>query len=176
MDTSRLHRRTHLKSSRVGDRDLGFSTSRRRSEFLDGRDDRKTLDDFTEHDVFAVEPSSGDGGDKELRPVGVLARIGHRELPRLGVLQRKVLVVKLGAVDRFTARAIVIGKVTALEHELGNDTVEPGSFVTITVLARGELTEIFGRLWHDVVEQLERDAASGFVVDADVEEDVRHRL
>ena len=47
MDTSRLRRQTHLNSPGRGDRDLGFSTSRRRSEFLDGRDDVKTLDNFT---------------------------------------------------------------------------------------------------------------------------------
>jgi hypothetical protein len=73
------------------------------------------------------------------------------------------------AVDRFTARAIAVRKVAALEHESGNDTVERGPRVTIPVLARGELTEVLGRLWHDVVEQPEHDAASGLVVDGDVE-------
>ena len=73
------------------------------------------------------------------------------------------------AVDRFTASAITAGKVAALEHELGNDTVERGPRVTKAVLARGELTEVLGRLWHDIVKKLEDDAASGLVVDCDVE-------
>ena len=63
----------------------------------------------------------------------------------------------------------MVGKVAALEHELGNDTVERGPRVTKAVLARGELTEIPGRLWHGVVIKLEHDATGGFVGDCDVE-------
>ena len=73
------------------------------------------------------------------------------------------------AVDRFTARAISAGEVAALEHEFGNDTVERGSCVTKAVLARGELTEILGRLWHNIVIELEHDAARLVAVDCDVE-------
>jgi hypothetical protein len=76
---------------------------------------------------------------------------------------------KLFAVDRFTARAVMAGKVAALEHESGNDTVEPGSCVTKAVLTCGELTEVLGRLWYDIVIELELDAASGFAVDFNVE-------
>ena len=46
----------------------------------------------TKHDVSTIEPISDDGGDEELGAVGVLASIGHRENPRLGVLQLEVLI------------------------------------------------------------------------------------
>ena len=76
---------------------------------------------------------------------------------------------KLFAVDRFTARAITVGKVAALEHEIGNDTVERGSGVTKPVLARGELAEVPGCLGHDLVEKPEHDAAGLLAVDCDFE-------
>lgn len=76
---------------------------------------------------------------------------------------------KLFAIDRFTARTVPFGKVAALEHESRNDTVESRSLVTKAVLARSELTEVFGCLWHLVVVELEYDAASGLIVDCDVE-------
>ena len=39
----------------------------------------------------------------------------------------KVLVGKLGSVNRLSARTISIRKVAALDHELGNDAMEHGS-------------------------------------------------
>lgn len=40
-------------------------------------DNVHALEDFAEDDVAAVEPRGEDGGDEELRAVGVLARVGH---------------------------------------------------------------------------------------------------
>lgn len=76
---------------------------------------------------------------------------------------------KLCAIDRSAARTVTALKVPALEHEAGNDTMEGGSLVTITVLACSKLTEVLGCLWHVVVVEPEHDAASGFVADRDVE-------
>jgi hypothetical protein len=119
--------------------------------------------------VLAIEPRGDDGGDKELRTIGVGASIRHREQSRLGVLQLEVLVFKLVAIDGFTARAVPFGKVAALEHEPGNDTVERGALVAKAVHACGELTEVLGRLWHDVVIEFEDDTSGVFAVDLDVE-------
>jgi hypothetical protein len=44
---------------------------------LDLVDDIVALKNLAEHDVAAIEPASDDGGDKELRAVGVLAAVGH---------------------------------------------------------------------------------------------------
>ena len=47
--------------------------------------------------------------------------------------------------------------------------MEGGSSVAKAVLACAELAEVFGRLGHDVVEELEDDPACRLVVDGDVE-------
>jgi hypothetical protein len=86
----------------------------------------------------------------------------------------------------------VVGEVTALEHELGDDAVEARAGVacragdaqaevsfaaslvvrrsgqgrrTEAVLAGAELAEVAGRLGDDVVVELELDAAGGRAVD-----------
>lgn len=53
---------------------------------------------------------------------------------------------------------IATGEVTALEHELGDDTVERRALVAEAVLASAELQEVTGGLGNDVVVELEVDA------------------
>ena len=52
--------------------------------------------------------------DEELRPISVRASIGHTNSPRTSVLQLKILVRELVAINGFSACAITTGKVTTL--------------------------------------------------------------
>jgi hypothetical protein len=85
--------------------------------------------------VLAIEPRGDDGGDEELRAVGVGAGVGHREETRLGVAQLEaesegdptsvtvivgdrafadsLLVSELLAVDRLATGAVVVCKCIA---------------------------------------------------------------
>ncbi len=87
--------------------------------------------------------------------------------------QCSVLTGKLLAVDGFTTRSVMLGKVTALKHELGDDTVEARALVSKSMLASGELTEVLGSFGYNVVVELEDDTALVFAVDADVELSIR---
>jgi hypothetical protein len=55
---------------------------------------------------------------------------------------------------------VATGEVTALEHELGDDTVELGASVAEALLARAKSAEVLDGLGDDVVKQLEVDAAA----------------
>lgn len=66
----------------------------------------------------------------------------------------------------------MVGKVTTLEHELRDDTVETRALVTETLLASAQGTEVGGGLGDDVVVQLEGDTTGRSAVDGDVEEAV----
>ena len=46
----------------------------------------------TKDDVGTIEPPGDDGGDEELRSVGILSCVRHGEDSRLGVLELEVLV------------------------------------------------------------------------------------
>lgn len=79
------------------------------------------------------------------------------------------LTSELLAVDGLSTGAVALGEITSLEHERWNHTVEAGSLITVAILTSGELTEVAGGLGNDVIVELEHDAASGGVVDGDVE-------
>lgn len=75
---------------------------------------------------------------------------------RASVLQGEVLVLELVSIDGLSASAIVVGEVTALAHEVGNDTVEGGALVAVALLAGAQGAEVFGGPGHDVRAQLEK--------------------
>jgi hypothetical protein len=72
------------------------------------------------------------------------------------------------SIPQITMGELTPGKVTALQHELGDDTVETASFVSKSVLAGGELTEVLGSLGNNIIVELEDDATSGLAVDGDI--------
>ena len=76
---------------------------------------------------------------------------------------------ELLAIDRLATCTVTLGEVATLEHELGDDTVESRPSVTETILACGKLTEVARRLGHNVVTELEDDAASGGATNGDIE-------
>jgi hypothetical protein len=47
----------------------------------------------------------------------------------------------------------MLGEITALQHELRNDTVESTSLVPESILAGAQSAEIVGCLWNDIVEE-----------------------
>jgi hypothetical protein len=62
--------------------------------------------DLAEDDVAAVEPRGDNGGDEELRAVGVGAGVGHGEEEGAFVGELEVLVGELFAVDGLAAGAL----------------------------------------------------------------------
>jgi len=62
--------------------------------------------------------------DVELRTISVGASIGHREKATSIVTLIEALVCESLSVDGLTAGTVVVGEVTALSHEPGDDAVE----------------------------------------------------
>ncbi len=115
--------------------------------------------------MTAVEPRGGDGGDEELGAVSVGAGVGHGEKARTGVLELEVLIGELGAVDGLAADASAVGEVTALEHEVGDNTVEDGALVVERLAALGgallagaQSTEVLNSLGDGLAIEAHHDA------------------
>lgn len=90
------------------------------------------------------------------------------------MLELEVLIGKLLAVDRLATSAVPSREVTALKHEVGNHTVEVRASIAKALLARAKSTEVRGRLWHNIIEELELDCTERGSVLGNVKEDVRH--
>jgi hypothetical protein len=158
-----------LQLSAVRDDDFCRSGSISASLLLDFLDDIKTLFDFSEDDVLSIEPRARNGGDEELGSVGVGSSIGHREQSRLGVLVDKVLIGKLFSVNGLSSSSISSGKVSSLEHELGNHSVELAALVSKSLFSSAEGSEVFNGLG-DIIVQLEDNSSSCLSSNSDVEE------
>lgn len=151
-----------------GDTSVGGSASR--AVRLNLLDNIESVSDLTEHNVLAVEPGAGDGGDEELGAVGIGTSVGHGQKTGSVMSLDKVFIGKLVAVDGHSTRSILSGEVTALEHKLRDDSVEDGFGVSKSLFAGSEGPEVLGSLGGHIIVELEGDSAKGL---AWLEDDLR---
>jgi len=157
-----------LKLATVCDTDLLGAFARLRSIGFNLLDDFHAFDNLTKDDMLAIQPRSLGSANKELRTVGVGSSVGHAEDARAGVLELEVLVLELVAVDGLASSAVVVGEVSALAHEVGDDAVEGRALVPESLLSGAEGAEILSGLRHHIGPQLHDDPADGVATGSDV--------
>mmetsp|Transcript_11518 Transcript_11518/g.29170 ORF Transcript_11518/g.29170 Transcript_11518/m.29170 type:complete len:241 (+) Transcript_11518:18-740(+) len=143
-----------------------------------------SFEHLAQHHVLAVEVRGGRRRDEELRPVGVGSGVGHAQRAGPGVLAAEVLVLESLAVDRLAAGAVAVREVAALDHELGDDSVEGRpleveglALAPLPLLTRAQRAEVLHGAGDLVPEEAQHDAASRRAPDRNVQEDlVRDRL
>jgi hypothetical protein len=72
----------------------------------------------------------------------IFARIGHAKKAFFCVLQLEILVCEFVPVDGLSPCTVATGKITTLNHELLDDTMEAGAFVAKAFLACCQGTEV----------------------------------
>ena len=75
--------------------------------------------------------------------IGIFASICHAEKSLLCVLQLEVLILELIPVDGLPARPVTAGEVSALNHELLDNAMEPGAFVAEAFFTCCQSPEVF---------------------------------
>ena len=80
--------------------------------------------------MLVVQPLGLDGGDEELRSVGVGAGVGHGEQPGGAMLHQEVLIIELGTIDALSARAIKILKISTLKPWFISELMKISTAVT----------------------------------------------
>uniref|UniRef100_A0A8B9C633 Uncharacterized protein n=1 Tax=Anser brachyrhynchus TaxID=132585 RepID=A0A8B9C633_9AVES len=94
--------------------------------------------------VLPIQPVCFITRDEELGAVGTFtARSGRAGLTRPRVLENEVFIIKLLPVDGFASSAVVVGEVSSLAHELGDDAVEAAPLEAEAFLVGTEAAEIF---------------------------------
>ena len=71
--------------------------------------------------------------------------------------QLKILILKRPIpVNGFAPSSVMLGEITALAHEVRNDTVEDGAFESEPLFTSTKGTEIFSGFWNDISPQLKK--------------------
>jgi hypothetical protein len=81
-----------------------------------------------------------------VQTVGIFAGVGHAKETLFRMLQFEVLVFKFVSVDGFSTRSITLGEITTLDHELLDDTMEPGAFIAEAFFTCCQGTEVLRSL------------------------------
>lgn len=108
------------------------------------------FNDSAENNMTVVQPRCLHSCDEELRSVGVGTSVGHRHDAGSGVLQGEVFILEFVAVDGLSTGAVVVGEVSALAHEVGDNAVESRALVSIALLAGAQSAEVLACLWNDI--------------------------
>lgn len=122
--------------------------------------------------MFSVQPGARNESDEELGAIGVGASVGHGKKSWNIMLKKEVFIGKSPSVDGFASSAIMIGKVSSLSHEVGNDPMEVGSFVPETLLMGAKCSEVGCSFRGFFVEELENQLSGFAVAEVYFEEDV----
>ena len=72
------------------------------------------------------------------------------------MLQREVLILELVSVDGLSSSSVPSSEVSALAHEVGDDTVEGGALVSEPLLSSAESSEVLSSLGDNIVPQLKQ--------------------
>lgn len=111
--------------------------------------------EFSENSVFAVKPGAGYEGDEELRAVSIWSCISHREQEGYIVLEKEVLIWEGSSIDGFASSAVVVGEISSLCHEIGDDAVEVRVFVSEAFFMCTEGAEVGCCFRYLFIEELE---------------------
>lgn len=117
--------------------------------------------------MFAIKKRALGTSDEKLTSVRVLATVRHRQQPGRVVFEREILVRKrTRAVDADHAGAVAVHKISALDHEILDDSVENRALVSgrysavPPVLAGAELSEVLRSFGTNILEQFENHSAN----------------
>lgn len=116
---------------------------------------QEAIQDSTEYHMLTIQKVALRTGNKELAAIGIPAAVGHCQEARRIVLERKVLIAECVSINACDTGAIALHKITALNHEILNDSVKAGTFVanghTIwPIFSCTELSKVLSSAWHGV--------------------------
>src|SRR5947209_593625 len=100
--------------------------------------------------------------------IGIFARICHAEKTLLGMLQLEILVLKLVPIDRFSTCTVSFGEIPTLDHELLDDPMKSGTFISEPLFSSCKGTKVLcglrTSLVHDSIQPMGQEQTFGTVL------------
>lgn len=165
-----------LARSSNGNRLSGFVA--RGLDIFHGVDNVHTLKNMSKDDVSVIEPRSLDSANEELASVGVTASVSHGEHTGTSVFQLEVLVRELATIDGLAAGTVALGKVTALNHKVLDNSVERRALIAVAkvlairVLTSSKGAEVLDSLGHGLAVKTHNDSTKGLTTMFNVKVDL----
>ena len=121
----------------------------------------------SEDDMSSVKPVGISSGDEELTSIGSGSSIGHRNAERF-VFELEVFIGESISVDRLASSSVSSSEITALDHEVGDNSVEGTSCVFAgRIVSFAQSNEVFNSFRYDFSEKIKHDIAPLFSTDFD---------
>lgn len=76
--------------------------------------------------MLAIQMRSSSEAHEELRAIASRTRVSHGHNTTPSVSVDEVFISKLGSVNTLATSSIVVGEISTLSHELGDDSMEDG--------------------------------------------------
>ncbi len=144
-----------------------FSASR--SKGFNFLDNIHSLNYFSKYNVPFIKPWTGNSCDEKLGSIWVGSGIGHRQKSWTGMIMLEIFVIEFLSVNGFASSSIMVREITSLKHELRDDSVEDGSFVSIPFFAGAKSSKVLCSFWDSISEKLEDNFSDIFIVGWDFE-------
>ena len=103
-----------------------------------------TLYNFSENDVFAIEPWAYNSCNEELWAVSEWTCVGHWEKTFFIVFSIKILIPEFLLVNWLSSGAVMFSEITSLKHKIRNDSMEDIIFISESILAGTKFPEVSG--------------------------------
>ena len=176
--TGKHHSYLLLELARVHNRNLALGSPAVGSLSLDFLDKLYSFNNFPKDNMTTIKPRCLNSSNEELRSVCVGSRVGHGQVHGSFMLELEILIVKLGPVDGFSSTSIKISKITSLDHEIGNDSMEDGALemkwlsrFSDSLRTGAQGTKVLGSLGDVISKQSQNDASLLTTFNFNIEKD-----
>ena len=127
--------------------------------------------------MFSIQPRCFGKTNKKLGPIGVASGVGHWQDSRSSVPQLKILIIKRPIpVNGFAPSSVMLGEITALAHEVRNDTVKDWAFESEPLFTRTKGTEIFSGPGDNISPQLYDNLTNRWTTGSNIKKNSRASL
>ena len=121
-----------------------------------------TLNNFTKYDVFSIKPWAFNKCNEKLWSVSIFSCISHWQKIWLIVFNFKILIFKFISINWLSSSSIVISKISALRHKIGNNPMEMWIFKSESFWVSTKLSKILCSFRSSIIKKFE-DNFSSFV-------------
>ena len=140
---------------------------------MNGSATNHSLEDFPEHNVASVQPRGHFRRDEKLRSVSILPGVRHGQPAGAEMLQFEIFVFEPLSINASPSGPVSSSEISALDHEIFDDSVERGALVSLSLGFLRQLLEVPGSFWYSFPEESDFNPSSRLSPNSDFEPNLK---